>query len=198
MLQLQVTWDPLPPLQLNQSWRWLKRYRTYLNQSERVSHKNTGADISNWIKHVVTDASAVTKGLFGTSTSICPNLFTFDCAIELLYGGVLGFRSDHQVDNPKMYANCVMYILLNHEKLLMKNPGDQKSIAIATSSYRKLLDVCIFAAKQCDSHIYRAMTQHIKNTPRKKTLRSDDHVSRTVREDSNALVYGDSKNSIID
>ena len=146
---------------------WYERLVKPLQVGERVSDKNTGVDISKWIQKIVTDSRAVTKGFFGVTTSICPDLVTFDCAIELLYGALHGFRSkDHQVDNSQIYANCVMLILLSHEKLLVTNCGDRKSLSVL--SYRKLLNICIFASKQCDSHVYRAITQHIKNTPKRK------------------------------
>ena len=147
--------------------KWYQRLVKPFQVAERISDKNRGVDIGKWISKINTDSQEVTRGVFGKPMSIIPHLITFDCALELLYGAIFGFRNDKQVDCSQSYHNCVMYILLDYERhqMLMSEVPTHLDNSVAVSSFNQLLNLCVFASKQCDSHVFLAISRYLKSLP---------------------------------
>jgi hypothetical protein len=116
----------------------------------------------------------VSLGVFGVAIDIVPDLITFDCALQLLAGAILGFCKTNQVDCSQIYGNVVLFVLLQFKKKVMETEfADQPTVRfLAAESFQKIKSICIFASKQCDANVYLAMTRYRKNlSPKPVELR---------------------------
>jgi len=82
-------------------------YRPY-RFAERVSDTNTATDFAEWATQIRNDTKLVSQEIYGQQIDPIPVIMRFDCALELLNGGVRGYRSEGQVDTGKMYNNVVL------------------------------------------------------------------------------------------
>ena len=113
--------------------------------AERVSDTNTGKDIGEWMKEIVQDSQDVSLDHYKIRITPIPILMKFDCALELLAGSIIAFRSNGcQVNSSPMYSNIMMYLLLQHEKTLLNDESSSSSsVKRAKTSVERIIKHCI-------------------------------------------------------
>ena len=94
-----------------------------------------------------------------------PSVIKMDCAMELINGCLAGYRSCHHVTTGQLYNNVVIFILLQHDFLMLNIVDGSEAKIVSKNTYARILALspCIF--KQCKSHLWRA----VKNYRRHKS-----------------------------
>ena len=131
-----------------------KHYYQWYRTGERVSHTNRSSDFAAFISRIRRDTKTVTGDTYGLGSEIdpVPTVIKLDCAMELLNGCILGYRTSNQIDSGKLYNNVTMLILFWYDGLCHRNPKTPKNAAVAAIS--KLLAISPSIFKWCDSHVY--------------------------------------------
>ncbi len=155
--------------------QWGDRLFTPVLFAERISDKNNASSIARWLTNVVRDATdAMESYPQGARGHIMrPVVVQMDCALELMNGCIIGFRSDTQVDCAARYNACVVIIVLHYEYLCSSLSNDNDEAEEERKRYAEqamytLLLVSPSVYKQCKYHIAKAISGYPKSRPRHK------------------------------